>query len=95
MFTYFIFNLLIAYDSENLTLHNRSLHTHKKHRQTISPGQSASYHAATDDTPAKRGDSDLERLNTSVSVHTTTQKSSSHPCVRVYVHVFIQPLLGH
>lgn len=56
-------------------------------RQTISPRQSASYLAAVDDTSPVRGDSNLHRLNSSVSIHTTSQKSPSHECVKVCVYM--------
>lgn len=58
-------------------------------RQTISPRQSASYQAAVDDTSPVWGDSNLHCLNSSVSIHTTGQKSPSHKCVKVCVYTCI------
>lgn len=61
-------------------------------RQTISPRQSAFYQTAVDDTSPARGDSHLRCLNSSVSIHTTSQESPSLECVFTCMFVLCQAI---
>lgn len=61
-------------------------------RQKISPRQSASYQAVVDDTSPVWGDSNLHRLNSSVSIHTTGQMSPSYKCVYTCIFVLCQAI---